>query len=240
MSTGAKFVVGLSIVAVVGVGGWFAWRSQSGNDLADLAANAGAKLTDDQVARVVAHLQKFIAIPEGEKPSAVVLNDTEERARQQAFFRDAKDGDILVYFATRAMIYDPVADKLVNYGPVISASPSATPDATASQSEQLATPIPPEDSKVEVRNGTTTVGLAGTTAKNLAKKYAWVTDDQTWPKAADAAKNSYTGTTLVDLSKGAKPGALAALESEFGVKAVSALPQGEASSTADFVVILGK
>jgi len=234
MSTGAKIIVGLSIIAVVGVGGWFAWRSQSVNDLADLSTNLGAKLTDEQVQRVVKHLATFVAIPEGEQPSAVVLDDTEERARQQSFFRDAKDGDILVYFANRAIIYDPIADKLVNVGPVVRAEETSTPDPTASGSEQ-ATPIPPEDVTVEVRNGTKTAGLAGTTASSLKTEYAWVTKTV----ASDAARNTYTGTTLVDLSKGAKPGALAALEEEFGVKAVTTLPQGEASSTADFVVILG-
>lgn len=232
-------MVGLSIIAVVAVGGWFAWRSQSVSDLADLATNPGAKLTDEQVARVVEHLQSFIAIPEDEQPTAVVLDDTEVRARQQSFFRDAKDGNILVYFAARAIIYDPIADKLVNVGPVVRADISPSPDVTASGSEPLATPIPPEDTKLEVRNGTSTSGLAGATASRLAAKFVWITDDAAWPKAADAAK-AYTETVLVDLSKGAKPGALAALEEELGVKSVSALPTGESSSTADFVVILGK
>ena len=121
----------------------------------------------------------------------------------------------------------------MNVGPVVRADESPAP--TASDSEPLATPIPPEETSVEVRNGTKTAGLAGTTASGLKSEYAWIVKTS----ASDASKNIYTGTTLVDLSKGAKPGALAALEEEFGVKAVSTLPQGEASSTADFVVILG-
>ncbi len=245
MKTTYKLLFGLVLVAVVSVGGWWAFSSQSSDDLANLSANAGAKLTDAQVDAVVARISKFMVVPETERPSVVVLQDTASLAQQQVFYKDAKDGDVLVVYSTRAIIYDPKANKLVSVSPIQqnTATPVPSSDVTASGSAQLtptpsaspaASPLVPEKVTIEVRNGTSTVGLAGKTASDL-KKNTWVTST----KAADA-NGLYTKTVIVDLSGGKKPGAIAALEKIFGVTAVTVLPAGEAKSTLDVLVIVGK
>lgn len=242
MKTTYKLILGLLLVVVVAGGGWWAFSSQSGDDLSKLSENVGAKLTDAQVDMVVARISKFMVVPESERPSVVVLKDTAALAQQQAFYKDAKDGDILVVYSTRAIIYDAKTNKLVGVSPIQqnTATPVPTPDTTASGSAQLtpsptATPPAPESINLEVRNGTSTPGLAGKTASELDAKYAWITK----PKAADA-KGAFKTTVIVDLSGGKKPGALAALETYFEVKAVTELPKGEATSTADILVIVGK
>jgi uncharacterized protein (UPF0333 family) len=243
MKTTYKLLFGLVLVAVVSVGGWWAFSSQSSDDLANLSANAGAKLTETQVDAVVARISKFMVVPETERPSVVVLKDTASLAQQQAFYKDAKDGDVLVVYSTRAIIYDAKANKLVGVSPIQqnTATPVPSPDGTASGSAQLTptpsastSPLVPEKVTIEVRNGTSTVGLAGKTASDL-KKNAWVTST----KAADA-NGLYKTTVIVDISGGKKPGAIAALEKIFGVTAVTALPAGEAKSTSDVLVIVGK
>jgi LytR cell envelope-related transcriptional attenuator len=241
MKTTYKMILGVLLVALVSVGGWWAFNSQSGDDLAKLSANAGAKLTEAQVDAVVARISKFMVVPEGERPSVVVLKGTAELAQQQAFYKDAKDGDILIVYSSRAIIYDAKANKLVGVSPIAqnTATPVPTVVTTASGSAQLtptpsAAPVAPENVTIEVRNGTTTSGLAGKTASDL-KKNTWVTSTT----AADA-KGTYKATVIVDLTGGKKPGAIAALEKLFGVTAVTALPTGEAKSTSDILVIVGK
>ncbi len=242
MNTTSKLLLGIVLVAVVAGGGWWAFSSQSGDDLSKLSASVGEKLTDAQVQAVVARISKFMVVPENEKPSVIVLKDVASLAQQQPFYRGAADGQILIVYSTRAIIYDAKTNKLVSVSPITQNTATPVPSVVASGSAQLTptpsastAPIAPEKITLEVRNGTSTAGLAGKTASELDAKYSWITS----PKAADA-KNSYKTTVIVDLSKGTKPGAVAALETYFGVTSVTELPKGEVATTADILVIVGK
>lgn len=234
-----KLTLGLLVVVLVGVGVWWAFSAQSGNSLANLSTAAGAKLTDSQVQEVVARIGKFMSVPSDEKPSVVILRDVQSLVAQQPFYQGAKDGDLLVLYANQAIIYDATANKLVAIGPV--QRNNATPAPTASGSAEFSpspsvsvTPAAPEKVTIDVRNGTTIAGLAGSTASTL-KKNTWVTIG-----TVGDAKGSYTKTVLVDLSGGKKPKAVAALEGILKVTAVTVLPKGESTSTADILVIVGK
>jgi hypothetical protein len=228
-----KYTLGILLIAVVAVGGWFVYQSQSGGDLANLPDDV-TKLSEQQVNEVISRVSRFIVVPEDEQPTVAVLRDTAALAERQPFYRGAKDGDILIIYSSRAIIYDPKVNKLVHVGPITRTDTTPTPSASASPSTS-ATPVPePEKVTVDVRNGTTTAGLAGATATEL-KKNAWVTIG----KVSDAS-GSFTATSIVDLSKGTKPGAVAALQKLLGGTVVTELPKGEASSTADIVVIVGK
>lgn len=241
MKTSYKLILGLVLVILVGAGGWWAFNSQSGDSLANLSANAGEKLSDSQVQTIISRVSKFMVVPSDEKPSVVVLRGTAELAAQQPFYRDAKDGDVLIVYSTRAIIYDAKENKLVSVSPIQQNTATPVPSSVASGSAQLtptptATPPAPEKSTIEVRNGTSTAGLAGKMASDIGAKYkAWVTSTKTGD-----AKGTYSATVLVDLTAGKKPGALAALEVYTGVKATTTLPKGEVASTADFLIIIGK
>ena len=239
MNATHKIILGLVLVVLVGAGGWWAFSSQSGDDLSNLSANAGAKLTDSQVQTIISRVSKFMVVPSDEKPSVVVLRDVASLASQQPFYRDAKDGDVLLVYSTRAIVYDAKENKLVSVTPIQPTPASPSPVASGSAEASLtpspsSSPIAPEKVIIEVRNGTSTAGLAGKLASDL-KKNAWVTKTTTGD-----AKGTYSTTVLVDMSKGKKPGAIAALEGILGVKSVTALPKGEAATVADFLIIVGK
>lgn len=241
MNTTYKLILGLLLVVLVGVGGWWAFSSQSGDDVARLSENLGAKLTDSQVDAVVQRISKFMVVPSDQRPSVVVLKGTAELAQQQAFYKDAKDGDILIVYPSRVIIYDAKANKLVVVSPIAqnTATPVPSTSALASGSAELSptpsvSPVAPEKVTIEVRNGTSTAGLAGKTASDL-KKNTWVVST-----TASDAKGAYKETVIVDITGGKKPGAIAALEKLFGVKSTTTLPTGEAKSTADILVIVGK
>jgi hypothetical protein len=246
MKTTYKLLLGVVIVGVVAAGGWWAFSAQTGDILANLSANAGEKLTDAQVQAVISRVSKFMVVPSDEKPSVVVLRGTAELAAQQPFYRDAKDGDVLIVYSSRAIIYDAKANKLVSVSPIQQNTATPVPSTVASGSAQVTptptpsgTPVAPEKSTIEVRNGTSTSGLAGKMASDLKTKFGgtkgWVTSTKTGD-----AKGTYTATVLVDLTGGKKPGALAALEAYTGAKGVTSMPKGEVTSTDDFVIIIGK
>ena len=234
-----KFITAFVVLAAVAGGGYWAYTKQSGDDLANLSAAAGAKLSDDQVLRLIERVGRFMVLPEGEQPTVVVIRDAAALAEKQSFYRGAKDGDVLIVYASRAIIYDAKDNKLVNVGPIVRneepPAPTASGSAQASPgASPSATPAEPEKSIVDVRNGTGTAGLAGSTASDL-KKNSWVTIG----KVGDA-KGAFTKTVIVDLSKGTKPGAVAALKGLLSAEVVTELPKGEAASTADILVIVGK
>jgi hypothetical protein len=235
-----KFISGLVLVVAVVVGGYYAWQhNASHSGLAGLSADA--KVTDDQVAQLVARISKFIVVPADEKPSVVVIKGVEQLAAQQAFYKGAKDGDVLVLYSSRAFIYVAAADKLIIVGPVvrIDAPPSygqvASGSASATPTPSTTPSVTPKPITVDVRNGTSTAGLAGATASAL-KKNTLVTIG----KVGDAS-GSYTATVVVDLSKDAgKSATVAQIAASLGVSVVTTLPKGETASTADALVIVGK
>ncbi len=231
-----KFLLGAVIVVAVAAGGYVVWTSNSGDDLANLSANASAKLTDSQVGQVVARIGKFMVLPENETPTVVVVRDA-ETTQQQAFYKGVKNGDILVVYSKTAILYDPVNNKLLNVSPLsrTEATPQPTADPSASTTPApSATPVAPEKVTVDVRNGTSTPGLAGSTANEL-KKFSWVTIG-----TLGDAVGSYKATVVVDLSKGTKPGAVAEIAKKLGVTPITELPKGEKSTSADILVIVGK
>ena len=183
MKTTYKLLLGLVVVALIAAGGWWAFNTQSSDDLSNLSANAGEKLTDSQVQAVISRVSKFMVVSSDEKPSVVVLRNVAELAAQQPFYRDAKDGDVLIVYSSRAIVYDAKENKLVSVSPIQQNTATPVPTVVASGSAQLTpspsgTPPAPEKVTIEVRNGTSTAGLAGKMASDL-KKNTWVTSTKT-------------------------------------------------------------
>jgi hypothetical protein len=64
-------------------------------------------------------LAKLTTVPTDESPKIKILSDIETLKSQQEFFKDAQDGDILFTYASasKAYIYSPANDLIVNEGP---------------------------------------------------------------------------------------------------------------------------
>ena len=162
MKLAGKVLVGVVLVAVVAGGGWYFYNKGS----QEFVIKPGERLTDEQVTRLIDRVSKFLVLPEGEQPSVAAISDVAALAERQPFYKDAKDGDILLVFSSKAIIYDAVNDKLVNVGPIVrtdDVSPTGeTPAPTATPE-----PVEPEAIDIEIRNGTATAGLAGAMASEL-------------------------------------------------------------------------
>lgn len=216
----SRFTVVLFILFIAAVAA-FVWSYMNYQKAkSQLAAQGTQQMSEQQVSRLIRAVGKHMILPEGNPTVAVIQDAT--ALEGQLFFKNAQNGDVVLVYADQAIIYNPKSDMLVNVGPVIkdpntSATSSATTEATTQTS-------------VEVRNGSATVGRAGTIGDEIEALGGFTVSTTT-----NAKDKKYAKTVIVNL--GNKD--VTALETKFGVKAVTALPAGEVTSKADVVVILG-
>ena len=200
-----------------------------------------ALLVKDQTDEVVRKVGKLIDLPKDEKPVLAIVTDI-EKVKGQPFFAKAKNGDqVLIYNkAKKAILYDPVANKILEVGPLVNIpSPTMIPEIQISPSSPSATlsPTPSTNNKVfkvTLYNGTQTVGLTGVITNLLKDKMP----DLEIAAREDANKKDYAQTMVVDLSGKNKDQAdqiAKAISAE-----VSSLPAGESKPEgADFLIIVG-
>ncbi len=77
------------------------------------------QLAQQEVREIVRRVSELMVLPEGEDPTVATVTDP-ERLKDQPFFEKAKKGDkVLIYTnAKRAILYDPVANKILEVAPV--------------------------------------------------------------------------------------------------------------------------
>lgn len=164
---------------------------------------------------LVAQVGKLMVLPEGE-PTVATVVDAEALAKEQEFFKDAKNGDKVLIYKDKAILFNVGESRIVNVGPVFStnSADSKTQDTVIS---------------LEVRNGSKKIGAANELGDQLKTKGYNVAE------VANASKADYDGSVLVNLTgKDVK-----ALETELSLIATDKMPEGEATSSQDVVVILG-
>jgi hypothetical protein len=221
-------LVGLLIISL----GAFTWAfvnyKNAQKTIARLSdPTAQQAVAEEEVQKYVEKVGKLMVLSSEEKPLLATVQDAENLKKEQAFFKDAQNGDIVLIYQDKAILYSETQDKIVNVGPVY----IQDKDGQSAPVEQVATDAARAQGLVvvEVRNGTATTGLARTVGNQFA------TSTYAVSSVGDAAKKDYATTVIVN-SSGKN---VTALEQQFGVTAVTALPEGEAASTADVLVILG-
>ena len=217
---------GLGIVLAAALGGTAFFYTQYQESQALL--KDPQKATAQETTRVVDEVGKLIVLPQNEQPQIATVSDV-NKLKNQAFFSQAKNGDMVLIYtkAQKAILYDPVQKKVVEVGPInISA---ASPSANVSGAP---TPV---TLRAALYNGTSISGLSTSTESELKTKMPTVTV----VSKGNAAKNTYTKTTVVDVT-GKQAAGAAQLAKELGGE-VGALPSGESKpANVDIVVILGR
>ncbi len=81
--------------------------------------NNPQRIAEQEANAVVAEVAKLLVLPEGEIPTVATVADP-EKLSGQVFFAKAKKGDkVLIYAnARKAILYDPVAKKIVEVSPL--------------------------------------------------------------------------------------------------------------------------
>lgn len=192
---------------------------------------------------------KLIEIPTNEDPAVATVNDV-TKLRDQPFFSNAKNGDKVLVFARakKAILYDPIANKIIEVGPVTLPTPTGStegspkpvmPSTSPNPSEPISaskSPTPTTVSTVSVilYNGTSTPSLTNTIQNLIKEKTQNVQITQT----AQASRDTYEKTIVVDL-RGTKKDSAATL-AQLVSGEVGDLPVGEKKpANADFLVIIG-
>src|SRR3989338_764945 len=96
------------------------------SDQLQTVKNNPKKFTQEETKSLVAKVGQLMVLPAGEDPIIATVVDP-ERLKDQAFFAQAKKGDrVLIYSkAQKAILYDPVANKIVEVAPTnIGAAPA--------------------------------------------------------------------------------------------------------------------
>ena len=197
------------------------------------------QIATQEVQELVKKVGKLIVLPTDEEPSVATIVDADLLAKEQVFYQNASSGDkILIYVqAKKAIIYNPEKNILVNVGPIyLEDNPNGeTSELSAEETEEVVLPEV-ETITVEVRNGSDTPGAASTLVSRLADN-----SNFNFLQAVNSSREDYEGTTIVDLTNGTKNDLLAELKGSIdNAVVVSGLPEGEANTLADVVVIVGR
>jgi len=192
---------------------------------------------------LLARLAEMMAMPE-DKPVIYTVKDVETLAASKPFYKNAVNGDKMLLFRDRAILFRPSEGRMINV--VGLDSLSDLPTAMASSSSATTSMAVTTDSSktdvttinvgstelansVEVRNGTPTSGLAGKWKTKLTDKgYKVLT-------IGNAVNDQYAETMVINLTgKDASK-----IEQVVGATSVTNMPSGEPSSQADVLIILG-
>jgi hypothetical protein len=227
------FLTALVLVAAAVVPSVYFYRQY-----AAMKKEVAAQTKSEDPKALIARVARHILLPAGEEPTVMTVTD-KEKLSGQVFFINAKNGDkVLIYEkAKKAFLYDPIADIVIEVGPIIlAASPSATLAPAGSSPATAATP----SATIPVLRLYTFAVLNATQTKGLAETYAAKLIVQV-PGARVVtrgnAKGNYAASLLIDVS-GTHKDETSALAQTLGLE-VSPLPAGEATSSADFLIILG-
>jgi hypothetical protein len=213
---------GIVLAAAVGFAIYFYLQYQRTQD--QLAKSAQS----NEQAALIKEVGKLIVLP-NEQPTVATVSDV-NKLKAQSFFAHARNGDkVLIYTkAQEAIVYDPIANKIVEVGPVSLTQMTPTP-AQSPGAAITAAPV-----RVALYNGTSTVGLATQIAIELNEKVPTVTIT-----SKTDASQTYTSTVVIDLT-GKYASQASLLAKTLGGK-VGKMPVGETKpKNADLLVILGK
>lgn len=196
-------------------------------------ANQAAKQDGSLLDRV----RKHILITEEEAPRVYTINNIElVRQKNPAFYENAEQGDKVLIWKDKAIIYSEKLDRIVA---VATATPLVRLSEEEGSTQEGGMPTAPElnqlkaSTTIEIRNGSRKNGEAGRLKKTLTDAGFVVT------KISDAGA-VYTGTQIIDLSAGASVIVAEALVAPTGGSVTSTIPGTEQPSEANILIVIGR
>ena len=123
----------LVIIAIIGLfGSYYFYKKYT-----TLKANPNIEVAKE-TERLILVLGKLIELPKEETPTIVTVSD-KDKLKDQAFFTEAENGDILFVYTTamKAILYRPSSNKIINLAPI---NINQTEDITGGVKNSTSTP----------------------------------------------------------------------------------------------------
>lgn len=94
-----------------------------------------------ELEQTIKMVSKHLVLPTNETPTMATVSDP-EKLKDQPFFVNAKKGDKVLIYANsqKAILYDPVADKIVEVAPINSTTANQAQNAPVIQTTTKTTP----------------------------------------------------------------------------------------------------
>ena len=121
--------LGMFLAVVVCVLGVFVWlflqyRGVKQEVLLLSSDKESVAMQQNEIDSILAQVQKHMLLPDTQTPVVATIVNAASLAEEQAFYRNAVDGDILLVYPEKALIYSPTRNVLINVGPVYVESPA--------------------------------------------------------------------------------------------------------------------
>ena len=103
---------------------------EKNDGLANLpSGNSGViTLSEKDTESIIKMVSRHIRVPD-EKPNIGVVTDIASLLQNEPFYQGAKNGDVLLIYPSisRAILFDPQQDVIINVGPVVFENPEEGP-----------------------------------------------------------------------------------------------------------------
>ena len=121
-------------------------RRQAEQKLFSFEQQTGNPAQGKEVAKqVVERVRKLIQLPTDVEPTVATIVDVEQLRQKNAFYNKAKNGDHLIVTSDRAILYDPIANIIIDVVPVQIQPPAAGAPAGQVSDQQPPAEQPPVD-----------------------------------------------------------------------------------------------
>lgn len=162
---------------------------------------------------IVARVAKLIILPEDE-PKVAIITEVDKIKAQQPIFNNAENGDYTLVFKDQVIIYSAKKNIIVATSPI----------NIIEEEESLTT------WNIEIRNGSKVRGAASKLAETLRSNETLIIGDVT-----NASNSDYQGNILVNFTDSD----VTEIAQQLQASSTVDLPNTEASSTADLLLIIG-
>lgn len=218
--------IAILLVLVVGFAGYFlvsAMKGRSNGPVSSMQVREGVDAK--QVQNVIDRVRQLVDTKADEQPTVATVQDiTILRPQNPSLYRDAENGDKLLVWSDKAVVYSVSKDRILVVIPVNPSAQEAVTTPSSAVKEPSVT--------IEVRNGSATAGAARTLSDALkADGFQMLTP-------AEAKDKTYPLTVIYNSTGKTIPKTLEKLMLATGATVVTAL-EGEAPSKADLLIIVG-
>jgi hypothetical protein len=227
-----SIALSLVAVAILGAGGYVYYtKEQQITQLQEQVAGTNTS-SNKEFKEILTEVKKIFTIPEEESVRIALVDDPQLLIDENpTFYKDVQKGQYLVIMQTsqKVAIYDRTQNKIINFSSFALNFDTIDENTIAASEKPL---------NIEIRTQAgvdqTSIDKVKETLKKASANYKIVSVTQT-------NKTDYSGLTLVLLNKTGKPNMSKNLISHTGTtNVVDKLPDGENSSNADAVIIIGK